>query len=52
MKCIDCVLWYIEDGDDYPHCHADPNWPAPCEYEDIDDDFGFDSYEGCYTYDY
>ena len=28
---------------------------APCSYDDepddIDDDFGFDPYEGCFTYD-
>lgn len=34
MKCSDCVLWYIDEGKDWPSCHADPNWPAPCEYND------------------
>lgn len=30
-----------------PSCHADPNWPAPCEYEEE----GFDNdYEDHYTY--
>lgn len=57
MKCKDCVCYWTDSSEDYPICHADPNWPAPCEYEDdyepdnIDDDCGFDPYEGCYTYD-
>lgn len=56
MKCAECNLCgYNEDG--FPCCLADPRWPAPCEYDDyeepadIDDDSGFDPYEGCYTYD-
>ena len=28
MKCAECVCWV--DG----ACIADPNWPAPCEYEE------------------
>lgn len=56
MKCANCNLCWVDPGEEYPTCHADPNWPAPCEeddYEpdDIDDDCGFDPYEGCYTYD-
>lgn len=51
MKCAKCnYCGYNED--DFP-C-----WPTSCEEEndyeeptDIDDDFGFDPYEGCYTYD-
>lgn len=34
MKCVNCVLWYVDEGEDWPSCHADPNWPAPCEYEE------------------
>lgn len=34
MKCAECNLWWIDEGEEYPSCHADPNWPAPCEYED------------------
>lgn len=34
MKCADCNLWYIDINSIWPRCHADPNWPAPCEYED------------------
>ena len=33
MKCADCNLWYIDINSIWPRCHADPNWPAPCEYE-------------------
>lgn len=34
MKCADCNLWWVDKGAQYPSCHADPNWPAPCEYVD------------------
>ena len=34
MKCFECNLWWTDAGEDYPSCHADPNWKAPCEYED------------------
>ena len=34
MKCADCNLWYIDINSIWPCCHADPNWPAPCEYDD------------------
>lgn len=34
MKCSECVLNWVDEGSDFPTCHADPNWPAPCEYED------------------
>lgn len=36
MKCKNCVLSWIDEGKEYPSCHADPNWPAPCEYDDDD----------------
>ena len=34
MKCAECVLWWVDKGEVYPTCHADANWPAPCEQED------------------
>ena len=34
MKCSECLMWYCDDDEEWPSCHADPNWPAPCEYED------------------
>ena len=37
MKCEYCSMWWTDRGEDYPICHADPNWPAPCEYDDDDD---------------
>lgn len=34
MKCAKCNLHWADDTGEIPYCHADPNWPAPCEYED------------------
>ena len=59
MKCVECGLWWADESDIPCSCHADPNWPAPCEVDDnyeedyeLDyDECGFDPYEGCYTYD-
>lgn len=59
MKCAECCMWWADEPDIPCSCHADPNWPAPCEHEDDydvweEDDYdecGFDPYEGCYTYD-
>ena len=34
MKCKDCVLSWVDEGNKCATCHADPNWPAPCEYDD------------------
>ena len=43
MKCANCVcMGYNEDG--ILACLADPRWPAPCEYEDEEDEG-----EDCYT---
>ena len=33
MSCSECNLQWVEK-DYIGYCHADPNWPAPCEYED------------------
>ena len=38
MKCVECNLYWANQWEDYPTCKADPNWPAPCEYDDYDDD--------------
>jgi len=38
MKCVDCVMSWIDPGEEYPTCHADPNWPAPCEYDDYEEE--------------
>lgn len=34
MKCKECNLSWVDEGAKCPTCHADPNWPAPCEYDD------------------
>ena len=34
MRCCDCSLWWQDENENFADCHADPNWPAPCEYED------------------
>lgn len=35
-RCADsnCGYYWQDEGEDFPTCHADPNWPAPCEYDD------------------
>ena len=38
MKCAECNLWWADEADGPCSCHADPNWPAPCEYEDYEED--------------
>lgn len=43
MKCTDCSYYWQEEYENYPSCH----YP----YDDDDDDFGFDPYKGCFTYD-
>lgn len=37
MRCAECNLWWVDEGEEYPSCHADPNWPAPCEYDEEED---------------
>jgi hypothetical protein len=34
MKCAKCNLYWADEGEKFPSCKADPNWPAPCEYDD------------------
>ena len=38
MKGAECNLWWTDKGERVPTCHADPNWPAPCEYDDDNDE--------------
>jgi len=45
MKCMDCVCWWQDEDEEYPSCHADPNWPAPCEH---DDDYETEDYDDEY----
>ena len=34
MRWVECIMWCADYDGDIPYCHADHNWPAPCEYED------------------
>jgi hypothetical protein len=45
MKCTECNLWWVDRAGEHPSCHADPNWPAPCEYEDEWDEEEEDDWE-------
>lgn len=53
ITCNTCPYYHGDDDDESPRCHY--IWEdkyAPCDdYEmpDIDDDYGFDPYLGCYT---
>ena len=38
MKCAECNLCWADEGEKFPSCKADPNWPAPCEYEDEEEE--------------
>ena len=31
---INCGYYYQDEEDDFPRCHYDDPWPAPCEYEE------------------
>ena len=37
MKCNNCNLYWTNEYEDFPTCKADPDWPAPCEYDDDDE---------------
>ena len=39
MKCSECNFYWKDKYESFPSCKADPNWPAPCEYENEDDDY-------------
>ena len=34
MRCAECSYYYWDEHEGMEICHADPNWPAPCEYDD------------------
>lgn len=53
-----CSYFWKSKNDACPRCYYDdPMSPAPCEQDDdyepddIDDDMGYDPYEGCFTWD-
>ena len=33
MRCVECPCYFWDDYEEMEICHADPNWPAPCEYD-------------------
>lgn len=35
-RCADsnCGYYWQDVDEDYPRCHYDDPWPAPCEYDD------------------
>ena len=39
-RCADsnCGYYYKKDGEAYPRCHYDDPWPAPCEYDDEEEE--------------
>ncbi len=37
-RCENCGYYWKEEWEKFPSCKADPNWPAPCEYEEDDYD--------------
>ena len=47
MKCSECNLCWADEGEAYPTCKADPNWPAPCEYDDEPSEEEDDPCIGC-----
>ena len=44
MKCSECNFYWQEEGEKFPSCKADPNFPAPCEEEDYEDEEVEDRY--------
>ena len=34
MRCVDCPYYFWDEYEEMPICHADTNWPAPCEEEE------------------
>lgn len=38
-RCADsnCGYYWQEEGEDYPRCHYNDPWPAPCEYDEEED---------------
>lgn len=37
MKCAECNYSWKDEGNVIATCHADPNFPAPCEEEEEDE---------------
>ena len=39
-RCADsnCGYYWQEADEEYPRCHYNDPWPAPCEYDDEEED--------------
>ena len=37
MRCVECPYYFWDDYEEMEICHADRNWPAPCEYDDYEE---------------
>lgn len=54
-EAMNCGYYYMAVGEIVTRCHfpSDDPFPAPCEeednWDDSDDEMGFDPYLGCYT---
>lgn len=33
-----CGYYWQEEGEAYPQCHYNDLWPAPCEYDDEEEE--------------
>ena len=38
MRCVECPCYFWDDYEEMEICHADRNWPAPCEYDDYEEE--------------
>lgn len=37
---INCGYYYQDEEDDFPCCHYNDPWPpAPCEYDDVEEEY-------------
>ena len=32
-----CGYWWRDEDEEYPRCHYDDPWPAPCEYDESEE---------------
>lgn len=38
-RCAEgCGYYWQEEGEPYPRCHYNDPWPAPCEYDDKEEE--------------
>ena len=42
-RCADgCGYYWQDPWEEYPRCHYDDPWPAPCEYDDKEEDENYE----------